>query len=98
MNCCIQHDLAYWRGGTFEEKQRADEVLYQCVVDTGRTDIAKIMFTGVQLGGSAYFPTGYRWGYGWSYLRGYQALNDSEKAQVKFRLNELRQFLNDVSQ
>lgn len=37
------------------------------------------MRAGVGLGGSPYFPTDFRWGYGWSYVRGYKALTDEEK-------------------
>jgi hypothetical protein len=40
------------------------------------------MFAGVRVGGSPYFPTPFRWGYGWSYPRGYGALSEQELAQV----------------
>ena len=36
------------------------------------------MYEGVRFGGSPYFYNWYRWGYGWSYDRKYQALNASE--------------------
>jgi hypothetical protein len=34
------------------------------------------------MGGSPYFYNWYRWGYGWSYERKYQALTPEEKGQA----------------
>ena len=93
MDCCIQHDLAYWMGGTREDRRDADQALRQCVADIGEEEIAEIMLAGVRVGGSPYWPTGYRWGYGWRYLRGYQALTDEEFGEVHQRLDELRRLL-----
>ncbi len=97
IECCIQHDLTYWRGGTEAEREQADSALKQCVTDLGEPEIAKLMEAGVRAGGSPYFPTYYRWGYGWPYARGYKPLNDEEKQQVKARLNELQQMLERAS-
>jgi hypothetical protein len=41
------------------------------------------MYTGVQLGGSPYFDTAFRWGYGWAYGRGFEELTSDEKRQVE---------------
>ena len=82
-HCCVAHDLAYWRGGTEEEKRIADNQLRECVAKT--TDnkaLADLMFVGVRVGGGPYFYTNYRWGYGWKYGRGYQPLSPSEQASV----------------
>jgi len=73
VNCCIRHDLAYWKGGTYEEKLQADKSLESCVTEVGEPEIAAIMLAGVRVGGSPFFPTSYRWGYGWSYPRGYKS-------------------------
>ena len=78
-SCCFEHDLAYWRGGTAAERERADGVLRDCVA--GKTDnetLATMMHEGVRLGGSPYFYSWYRWGYGWGYERKYQALSPAE--------------------
>ena len=40
LQCCRQHDLAYWRGGTEEERQAADRELQECVAATGQTEIS----------------------------------------------------------
>jgi hypothetical protein len=36
------------------------------------------MYEGVRAGGSPWWPTRYRWAYGWPYGRGYQELSDEE--------------------
>lgn len=86
VNCCIRHDLAYWKGGTYQERLDSDLALERCVAKVGKPKVAKLMLAGVRVGGSPFWPTSYRWGYGWSYLRGYQPLSETEKGQVKQKL------------
>jgi hypothetical protein len=82
-SCCLHHDLAYWRGGTAEERKVADQELRDCVLKrTGNQALATMMYDGVRMGGSPYFYNWYRWGYGWSYERKYQALTPEEKKQA----------------
>lgn len=77
--CCVEHDIAYWKGGTEAERLAADEALRDCVLKTtGDAELAEAMFIGVRMGGSPYFKNWYRWGYGWSYQRKYQALTEAE--------------------
>ncbi len=83
LNCCIAHDFAYWKGGTYEERLAADEVLRQCVAQVGEPEIGLLMRNGVRIGGTPYLPTGFRWGYGWPFPRGYQPLSDAEVQQVE---------------
>lgn len=79
-DCCLAHDIAYWRGGTAAERERADAGLRECVLaGTGDRALAEMMFQGVRLGGHPAFPTWYRWGYGWDYGRGYKPLADGEQ-------------------
>ena len=79
--CCVAHDLAYWRGGTAAEREAADATLRACVLlKTKDEALAETMYLGVRAGGNPYFLTWYRWGYGWPYGRGYQALNAEERA------------------
>jgi hypothetical protein len=72
--CCIAHDIAYWCGGSFEDRRRADDRLGQCVesLGHGRT-LARAMQFGVRLGGAPKTPFPWRWGYGWSEIRAYEA-------------------------
>lgn len=90
IDCCIRHDLAYWRGGTHEERLAADLALEQCVAKLGEPDIAKLMLQGVRAGGSPLLPTPFRWGYGWPFPRDYKALTKEEIAQVREALKSLR--------
>lgn len=82
LECCTQHDVAYWKGGTREERRQADNNLRMCVSSAGEPAIAQLMLAGVTVGGSPYWPTRFRWGYGWPYPRGYKALSADEKAAV----------------
>lgn len=90
-SCCLEHDIAYWRGGTEEVRLAADGALRDCVKEkTGSEELAELMYSGVRLGGSPVFPTWYRWGYGWPYGRGYRALSETELKSVEKRLTEYR--------
>lgn len=82
LSCCTVHDYAYWQGGTYDERLIADKELEQCVSKVGEPEIARLMLAGVRVGGSPYFPTSFRWGYGWSYPRFYKALTEAEKIQI----------------
>jgi hypothetical protein len=93
LDCCIKHDLAYWMGGTEPQRLNADLALEHCVADTGERDIAKLMLQGVRAGGSPSLRTPFRWGYGWPFGRGYQALTKEELAQVKQQLETLQGLL-----
>ena len=80
-SCCVAHDLAYWRGGTAEERLAADQALQACVLRaSNNAALADLMFAGVRSGGGPYFHTSYRWAYGWPYGRGYEPLSPEERA------------------
>ena len=83
LECCAEHDRAYWRGGTSEERLAADKKLEECVKSQGGPAIAKLMLQGVRAGGTPYLPTKFRWGYGWPWLRGYKALSKEEKELIQ---------------
>jgi len=86
-DCCFTHDLAYWQGGSAEERLAADEALRDCVLArTADAVLARAMFLGVRAGGHPAFPAWYRWGYGWDYGRGYRQLSDGDKVQVDRQL------------
>lgn len=83
-DCCFQHDLAYWRGGSEVQREEADLALRVCVLErTGNATLAAVMFDGVRVGGSPVFPTWYRWAYGWNYGRAYQTLSPGEQQQAQ---------------
>ncbi len=83
LTCCTAHDYAYWQGGSYDERLQADHELESCVKKVGEPYIAKLMLAGVRVGGSPFFPTSFRWGYGWPYPRLYKPLTDAEKSQIE---------------
>ncbi len=86
LQCCYQHDMAYWRGGTQQERSTADNILKQCVSAVGEPTVALLMLAGICAGGNPYLPTSFRWGYGWPYPRGYKVLSKEELGEVNSRL------------
>lgn len=67
--CCVEHDRAYYYGGSREQKKVADEALKLCVAQTLDNDTVGLMLgsamqMAVTIGGLPYFSTPYRWGYG----------------------------------
>lgn len=69
--CCVEHDLAYWCGGTADERAAADAAFGECLDASAGGFMAGLMEMGVRLGGSPLFPSSYRWGYGHPYSGGY---------------------------
>ena len=87
--CCLKHDIAYWQGGTKEERETADFAFRECVQKkTGNAELAELMYQAVRTGGEPYYPTWYRWGYGWPIGRGYKSLSKSEMLQVETKLEK----------
>lgn len=68
-HCCVEHDKAYYYGGSRGEKMEADEALKLCVSKNLNDETAGILLglamqMAVTIGGQPYFATSYRWGYG----------------------------------
>ena len=71
-DCCVEHDKAYYFGGTLKERRAADDRLYECVKAKNGSHskiIAGIMWLGVRIGGVSFLPTSFRWGFGNKYPR-----------------------------
>lgn len=83
LHCCVAHDYAYWQGGTKQQRHQADQQFQQCVTASSNAMLAQLMFAGVRVGGLPYWPTPFRWGYGWPYLRGYTPLSTQELEAVR---------------
>ena len=88
LECCIQHDKTYWLGGTRAERKAADRALSTCVAQVNEPRIAKLMLGAVRVGGSPYWFSPFRWGYGWPYGRGYQPVSPEERALAEKLLKE----------
>jgi hypothetical protein len=70
-SCCVEHDIAYWCGGTVEMREKVDEMLRQCVATHYHAWMGAVMKPGVRLGGAPCVPAYWRWGYGHKYPAGY---------------------------
>ena len=90
LSCCYQHDLAYWQGGNSEQRKQADLALKHCVLQVGEPIIANLMLAGVRVGGSPYWPTEFRWAYGWPYFRGYKEITPAEAILVEQQLSQIK--------
>jgi hypothetical protein len=91
-SCCYLHDVAYWTGGTAEERENADTSLRDCVLEiTHNEALADSMYRGVQMGGGPGLPTSYRWGYGWPFphRKEYSPLTAEERSQVAEKTRSL---------
>lgn len=83
LDCCRKHDFDYWKGGTYAQRLDSDKALNVCVSQVGEPEIALLMLAGVRVGGSPFFPTKFRWGYGWPYPKFYGELSQKELEQIR---------------
>ncbi len=81
--CCVEHDVAYWRGGFWLDRKQADLALAQCVRNNGHPIWAFIMYWAVRIGNVPWLPLPYRWGNGWPYVGRYERRDESEKLTKK---------------
>ena len=65
---CLTHDYAYWRGGSFAMKKKADTDLYDHIISLGHSKIyAYVVWIAIALGGMPFIPAPWRWGYGYPF-------------------------------
>lgn len=67
LDCCVRHDLAYSKGGSWKARWRADNQLRKCVAAKNgwwHKPLAPVMWAGVRIGGVSFLPTPFRWGFG----------------------------------
>jgi hypothetical protein len=70
VQCCIEHDRAYWYGGTWRQRKAADEALRDCVLAMGYKFWAWFMYYGVRAFGSPRLPFKWRWAHRVTILEG----------------------------
>lgn len=66
-DCCVEHDKAYYFGGTSKQRRAADKKLYKCVAAKKgfhHKIIAPIMWLGIRTFGVSWLSTSFRWGFG----------------------------------
>ncbi|MEP7076640.1 MAG: hypothetical protein ABI878_12610 [Acidobacteriota bacterium] len=70
-DCCVQHDLVYFSGGSWKSRWRADDQFRRCVGDKKgfvHKPLSLMMWIGVRIGGVPWLSTPFRWGFGKSSL------------------------------
>lgn len=61
---CVEHDYAYWQGGTKRQRAIADGLLMVRMIARGHTMLGLLMWVCVRVGGHPLLPLSWRWGYG----------------------------------
>ena len=85
--CCFDHDLRFWFGGSEVQRDLADSKLKECVEKTGHTLIAKMMYYAVRAGKHSPIKNQYQWGWGWTPFEGYKPLSKDQKKVVSDSLD-----------
>jgi hypothetical protein len=67
LECCVEHDTAYWCGGSARARAEADATLGACLARRGHPVLGDLMHLGVRIGGHPWLPFPWRWGYGWDW-------------------------------
>lgn len=75
-NCCYEHDIEYHYGSgenatfveNFKERLEVDINFFKCIWNNSTCGkfCSVPMFLAVRLFGGAYWPSSYRWGFGWN--------------------------------
>lgn len=88
--CCVEHDVAYWAGGTQEQKSAADLRLRQCVLEKSNNEfVADVYYQAVRVAGGPYLPTPFHWAYGWKNRRGYKPLTEAHQKIVQEKFAQI---------
>lgn len=67
LDCCIEHDKAYFLWWNWKQRLKADNDFYSCIYkkwEIHHNILAPGMYIWVRLGGAPLYPTPYRWGFG----------------------------------
>ena len=70
-HCCVEHDKAYWCGGSAEQRADADRALRECVAEASARPLGYLVQFGVRIGGHPWWPAPWRWAYGREWPLGY---------------------------
>lgn len=82
VDCCVQHDTAYWIGGRRQQKEIADNTLEKCISQKGYREIGKVYKAFVKHFGGPQSTQTFRWGYGWNQKRSYSEVKRAEEDQI----------------
>jgi hypothetical protein len=88
-NCCIEHDLRYWFGGSTEDMDATDLRLKSCVEKIAGATWANLIYTGVRTGHHSPVKNKTQWNWGWTEKREYKKLTPEEIVVIKEELLNL---------
>ncbi len=79
--CCIEHDVRYWLGGSQERMDESDLKLRKCVEEKSNNIWSSLIYQGVRLGHLSPIKSKYEWAWGWSEQdEKFSPLNQKQKA------------------
>jgi hypothetical protein len=88
--CCVEHDLWFWGGGTKEQRILADNNLKSCIAEKSSRFISAIYLFGVQVGRLSPFKIkNKKWGNGWIHSSKRENYFTLSKEQVSLILDQL---------
>ena len=82
-NCCLEHDMYYWAGGSRAERDQADLGLRDCVAKKDEVQ-SQIIYYGVRFGSLS--PMKYpdkKWNNGWRSRPDYQKLTEDDTDRIE---------------
>lgn len=84
-DACVEHDWAYYKGGTEEDRKKADLELRRSIEATGHPIWGFFIYWAVRIFGSSHWPNALKWGfrYNWYTDYGYREVDD--KKEINFR-------------
>ena len=89
-DCCVEHDIRYWFGGTNANKDKADTELKACVKKVAGITWANLIYVGVRAGHFSPIKGKYKWSWGWENKRNNnEEITDQEKSYIKEELRRL---------
>jgi hypothetical protein len=86
--CCVQHDLVYWAGGSKDQQNLSDKELKQCVTNKAGKMWGNLMYRGVRMGHLSPIKSEMKWGHGWGDDRSFKTLDSEETDTIKILLQE----------
>lgn len=83
-NCCLEHDMYFWAGGTRAERDEADLQLRSCVEKKAGTSQANIMYYAIRAGSLSpvKFPDK-KWNNGWREREDYAQLSEEDIDRIE---------------
>ena len=88
-NCCVEHDLRFWFGGSSEDREETDLRLKACVEKVAGAYWANLIYYGVKTGQLSSIKSKTHWNWGWTYKRPYEDLSVEEINYVKSELTQM---------